>query len=83
MKLYKKFGFVFTPSTTGTKKYDVYKNGKLIARFGDRLYAHYKDKIGHYKHLDHLDRKRRALFYARHGKGEKYSPLWFSSRFLW
>ena len=61
--------------------------------FGDKRYEHYHDKIGLYSHLDHNDKKRRANYRKRHsailtkdGKKAisiKYSPAWFSYRYLW
>jgi hypothetical protein len=61
--------------------------------FGDKRYEHYHDKIGLYSHLDHNDKKRRASYRKRHsailtkdGKKAisiKYSPAWFSYKYLW
>ena len=54
--------------------------------FGDQRYSQYKDSTGLnlYSHLDHLDKKRRALYYARFGKDAPlYSPKYWSHRFLW
>ena len=63
MQLYKPF-----PSTAKHKKYSVYvKKGdstKLI-HFGDTRYGQFKDKLGHYSHLDHGDPQRRANYLAR------------------
>ena len=79
-----KDGFVFKKSTRKDKKYDVFKNGKKIASFGGLGYQQYKDKIGLYTELDHLDKNRRRLYYARHGTtAKKYSPKYFSHRYLW
>jgi hypothetical protein len=66
------------------KKYDVYYKDKKIFSFGAKGYEHYKDRIGYYKDYDHLDNKRRELYYKRHNK--KYniiSPDWFAKMFLW
>ena len=66
------------------KKYDVYTDGKYLLSYGDNRYAHYYDQFGHYSHLNHLDSKRKKLFYARHGKtNDVNSGLFWSSRFLW
>ena len=79
--------FKFTRSTVKNKKYDVYvpKDGKLRkVSFGDNRYGQYHDKIGLYKHLDHFDNKRRTAYYKRHGKeAVKYSPKYFSHKYLW
>lgn len=77
------------------KKYmAVFENGKKI-HFGSRLYSQYKDQtpLKAYSHLDHNDTNRRAKYRARHEKIKtkdgrnayqvKYSPSWFSYRFLW
>ena len=51
------------------KKYSVYvlKDGKRrLIHFGDTRYQHFKDRIGHYSHLDHNDKKRRENYYKRH-----------------
>lgn len=75
--------FNFKKSTRKNKKYMVEVDGRTI-HFGSRTHQHYKDKIGMYSHLDHNDKERRRLYYARHGKeADKYSPKWFSHRFLW
>ena len=81
------------------KKYVAYlPNGKTVA-FGDVRYQHYKDQVpvkaggGRYKHLDHLDKKRRQNYRKRHrgvltkngtpAYQVRYSPSWFSYHFLW
>jgi hypothetical protein len=71
------------PSKRKNKKYDVFKDNKYLLSFGDNRYEHYKDKIGHYKDLNHNDEKRKELYYKRHGKANKYSAKWFSHKFLW
>jgi hypothetical protein len=76
--------YQFFPSTRKFKKYDVYKNGKYIVSFGDKRYQQYKDKIGYYSELDHLDKKRRLRYYQRHGKDAVVeSAKWFSHKYLW
>lgn len=53
--------------------------------FGDKSFQQYKDLIGEYSHLDHLDPKRRRLYRLRH-KGEdqyKFSSGYFSMKYLW
>ena len=83
-KEYYKDDFVFKPSTRLNKKYDAYLQGVKIASFGDRRYQQYKDKIGHYKHLDHKDKQRKKRYYDRHGeKAQPFSARWFSSNYLW
>lgn len=74
----------------GAKKYNAIlqnkKTGDIIkVAFGDKNYQQYHDKIGHYKHLDHNDVKRRMLYHARHinDKDYKYSSGWFSAKMLW
>ncbi len=54
--------------------------------FGAAKYEQWRDStgLGIYSHLDHNDPKRKKLYYDRHGTSyEKFSPGWFSSRFLW
>jgi hypothetical protein len=68
------------------KKYDVYENGKYLLSFGAIGYAQYKDTtgIGAYSHLDHLNKDRRRLYYARHGRtNDKKSAKYYSNKFLW
>lgn len=81
-ELYKPF-----KSTARNKKYSVYviKNGKKrLIHFGDRRYQQYNDKLGNYTHLDHLDKKRKASYYARHGKAnDKNSAKYWSHKILW
>ncbi len=79
--------YIFKVSTRNNKKYDAYtSDNKYITSFGDKRYQHYKDTttLKHYKHLDHNDPKRRASYYARHGKTAKPGTAkWFSHNFLW
>ena len=67
------------------KKYMVMTK-KGIIHFGDKRYQQFKDKIGLYKHLDHLDPKRRELYYKRHGdrntKNKETAKYW-SHIILW
>jgi len=82
--MYKYYSYVIKPSTRKNKKYDVYKKEKYLLSFGDSRFQHYRDKIGHYKELDHKDKERRARYYKRHTKNyPKYSADWFSKKFLW
>ena len=80
--LYKPF-----KSTAKNKKYSVYvmKNGKKrLIHFGDSRYGQFKDKLGHYKHLDHGDQKRKKNYYARHGKAtDKNTAKYWSHLVLW
>ena len=83
----------FEISLTCGKKYDGLiqnkKTGKIKrVAFGDLQHEHFKDKaLGLFSHLDHNDPKRRTLYQKRHGaqgfQNIKYSPAWFSWRFLW
>ena len=76
--------YTFKKSTRKNKKYDAYKDGKYLVSFGDSRYKQYKDKIGDYSHLDHLDKKRRDNYYKRFGKDAMFeSAEWFANRFLW
>lgn len=83
-KLYKPF-----VSKVKNKKYSVYvksdnKNGMKLIHFGDNRYEQFKDKLGHYKRLDHHDPKRKKAYYARHGKaiGKDNAKYW-SHKILW
>lgn len=75
------------PSKAKNKKYSVYvmQDGqRKLIHFGDKRYGQFKDKLGHYKHLDHGDKKRRASYLSRHGPAtDKNSAKWFSHRYLW
>ena len=79
--------YIIKPSTHKNKKYDVYKDNKYLLSFGQLPYQHYKDLIGHYKDLDHLDKKRRDNYRARaEGIGHldnPNSPNFWSYWFLW
>jgi hypothetical protein len=77
-------GIKFKKSTRKNKKYDAFKDGKKLTSFGDKRYHHYKDKIGMYSSLNHLDTDRRRRYYARHGRQvKKYSAKYFSHKYLW
>ena len=83
-ELYKPF-----VSKAKNKKYSVYvkssnKSGIKLIHFGDSRYGQFKDKLGHYKHLDHNDNKRKKAYYSRHGKAtSKDSAKYFSHKYLW
>lgn len=75
---------------TGHKKYKVqlWRNGKKIKtiQFGDNRYSQYKDKtpLKLYSHKDHLDKKRRASYRARHNLNyEEFSAGRFALKYLW
>ena len=74
-------------SKAQNKKYSVYvmKGGKKrLIHFGDSRYGQYKDKLGHYKKLDHNDKKRKQLYYKRHGDTkDKNSSKYWSHKILW
>mgnify|MGYP001475116861 CR=1 FL=1 len=82
-KLYKPF-----VSNAKNKKYSVYvkgQNGKpRLIHFGDKRYGQYKDKLGHYKSLDHKDKQRRINYYNRHGIARsKDTAKYWSHKILW
>ena len=92
MELYKPF-----PSKVKNKKYSVYvkgKNGKpKLISFGDKRYQQFKDKLGHYSNLNHLDKKRRDS-YRKRSRGirnkegkltylDKNTANYYSYNFLW
>jgi hypothetical protein len=70
-------------STRKNKKYMVLTDSGIV-HFGQKNYSQYKDKIGLYSHLDNNDKKRRELYYKRHGKSaKKDTPKYFSNMYLW
>lgn len=81
----------FTKSHIKNKKYDAILKNKFTGQikkvpFGDQRFQHYRDSTGLnlYSHLNHLDKKRRDLYYKRHNKDyPKFSADYFSKRFLW
>ena len=74
-------------SKAKNKKYSVYvmKNGKKkLIHFGDKRYGQFKDKLGHYKNLDHNDPQRKKNYYSRHGKAtDKNTAKYWSHKILW
>lgn len=74
-------------STAKNKKYSVYvmkDNKKRLIHFGDSRYGQFKDKIGHYKKLDHGDEQRKKNYYSRHGpSNDKNSARYWSHKILW
>ena len=58
----------------------VYKNVK----FGSKRYQHYKDRtpLKLYSHLDHNDKERLRLFYARHRNNNGPAAM-LSKKYLW
>ena len=81
-RLYKPF-----ISKAKNKKYSVYimkNNKKKLIHFGDKRYQHFKDKLGHYSSLNHNDKKRKELYYKRHGKThDKNTAKYWANRILW
>jgi hypothetical protein len=80
MELYKP-----VKSTRKNKKYMVLTK-KGVIHFGQLPYQQYKDKIGLYSHLDHLDLKRRKRYYDRHGDKnttDKETSKYWSHKILW
>ena len=81
-ELYKPF-----VSKAKNKKYSVYvmKDGKKkLIHFGDSRYEQFFDKLGHYKNLNHNDKKRKDLYYKRHGQtNDKNTAKYWSHRILW
>ena len=69
--------------------------GYRWVHFGDNRYQQYKDStgLGLYSHLDHGDKRRRAMYFQRHSdvgkkkaalrKTKKNTPKWFSHKYLW
>jgi hypothetical protein len=81
----------FKKSNTKNKKYDAILKHKItnkpkLVPFGDINYKQYKDKaLGLYSNLNHLDKKRRDNYKARHYKdiNNKFSSGYFSNLYLW
>jgi hypothetical protein len=73
-------------SPVKNKKYRVIlSDGKKID-FGDTRHFHYRDStpLKAYSHLNHNDKKRRDLYYARHKIDYPiYTPDWLSKKYLW
>ena len=82
----------FQKSETKGKKYDAIiedtetKKTKRVP-FGAIGYEQYKDTtgLGLYSKGNHLDRKRRQNYLKRHARtlSKKWSPSYFSARYLW
>ena len=74
-------------SKAKNKKYSVYvrKHGrKRLIHFGDERYQQYRDKLGHYRELDHNDPERRKRYYNRHGPSDgKDTAKYWSHKILW
>lgn len=85
--------FKFQVSQRKGKKYDaVFADGRVVSfgglRGDGKPYAQYKDRtsLKAYTAYDHLDKKRRSAYYARHGlinNDKPYTADWFSKTFLW
>jgi hypothetical protein len=77
-------GFEFRKSANDKKKYDAMLDGRRIASFGDASFEHFKDKIGAFMDVNHLDPARKRAYYARHGDdAPRLSAKWFSHNYLW
>lgn len=75
--------------TKSKNKYWVYvksdnKRGYKKIGFGHKDYGQFKDKLGHYKSLDHNDPERKKRYYKRHGKAtSKDTAKYWSHTILW
>ena len=83
MQLYKPF-----KSKSKNKKYSVYVLSKAgnqkIIHFGSAQHQHYHDKLGKFSHLNHNDKKRRALYYKRHKRTrDKNTAQYWANHILW
>lgn len=62
-------------------------NHEVRIPFGHSSYEQYEDKTGLklYTKKDHKDKKRRLNYRSRHAKdiNQRYSPSWFSLKYLW
>ena len=78
--------YIIIKSNRKNKKYmAVFKDGSKV-HFGDSRYFQYfdKTKLKLYSSLNHHDKKRKELYYKRHGlESVKYTPKWFSHKYLW
>lgn len=56
-----------------------------ILSFGASAYQQYFDKLGGYSELNHLNEKRKELYYKRHGSDNNniYSAKFYSHKLLW
>lgn len=73
-------------SDRANKKYAVLLSTGKWVHFGSSNHDQYKDTtpLKLYSNRDHLDEKRKELYYKRHKKNyEPYSADWLSKRFLW
>ncbi len=76
-------GYDIHVSDRKDKKYYAVVDGKKVY-FGAKGYEHYKDVLGHYSNLDHLDKKRRTAYYKRHNTDyPKGTADWFAKKVLW
>jgi len=88
----KKYMVTIPASIWNKERPDKIERQKTV-HFGDKRYEQYKDKIGLYSNLDHLDKNRRDEYRNRHegvllkngqkAYKKKFSPSWFSYYYLW
>lgn len=75
------------PSSAKNKKYSVrvkVSGGTRLIHFGDKRYEHYRDKIGHYRALNHNDLRRRRLWHARHKPSSNPATAsYWAAKILW
>ena len=79
-------GVRFEVSRRKDKKYDALLPDGRRVPFGDKRHEQWKDTtpLKAYQHLDHGDPKRRANYFARHGRdAEKHSAKYFAHKYLW
>ena len=74
------------PSPRATKKYRVRLSDGRLVDFGSSSHQHYRDvtPLRLWSSKDHLDVRRRSLYYTRHNIDyEPFSADWLSKRYLW
>ncbi len=80
---------IFSKSENKGKKYKVkfdWKGKTYIRNFGSIFHEQYRDStpLQLYRHLNHSDKKRRALYYKRHGtETNPLSARYWSHLYLW
>lgn len=75
---------IFRSVDKPNKKYYALVGNRRVY-FGARAYQHYRDRLGAYSRLDHLDPERRRRFKQRferyrHRRG---TAAWFADQILW
>jgi hypothetical protein len=80
---------LIAPALDKSKKYSVYHGKSYILSFGDINSKHYRDKLGYYSNMNHLNGKLRKKWWEEHKLNDCLSSnditneIWWIAHYLY